>query len=113
MSLDEAVKSCLSKYATFRGRATRSEFWYWQLSFVVVGLIVGAVSWASSHGFLLSVFDLVTLLPGLAVLFRRLHDTDRCGWWWLIGLVPVVGPILLIVWLYRAGTIGPNSYRSV
>jgi uncharacterized membrane protein YhaH (DUF805 family) len=61
---------------------------------------------------LLLVFDLASLLPGLAVLFRRLHDIDRSGWRLLIGMIPAVGPILLIIWLCSPNTAGTNRHGA-
>jgi uncharacterized membrane protein YhaH (DUF805 family) len=80
------------------------------LFIVIVGLVVGIIDWALPYRILLALFDLATLLPGLAVMFRRLHDTDRSAWWWLIAFVPLVGAILLIVWLCQRGTDGPNRF---
>jgi uncharacterized membrane protein YhaH (DUF805 family) len=60
--------------------------------------------------FLTGLLSLALLLPYLGIAVRRLHDTDRSGWWILIGLVPIVGIILLIVWYCTAGTAGPNTY---
>lgn len=86
MNMIEAVKSCFRQYVGFRGRAQRSEFWYWTLFTILVGLVLGVIDglifgWASDNGPLGSIFSLATLLPGLAVAFRRLHDTGRSGWW--------------------------------
>jgi len=84
--------SVLKKYAVFDGKAGRLEFW----SFVLVNLIIGIVIGFISSG-LSSLYSLVVLIPSLAVGARRLHDTGRSGWWQLIGLVPVVGIIVLII----------------
>lgn len=94
MTFIESVKICFSKYATFSGRATRSEFWWWAL-FVFVGIVATTViserlSWA---------FTIATLIPYFAVAARRLHDTDRSGWTQLVGFVPFVGWALMIYWL--------------
>ncbi|HTC08992.1 MAG TPA: DUF805 domain-containing protein [Acetobacteraceae bacterium] len=110
MSFGQAVSACFGKYVTFSGRAIRSEYWYWALFLLIVGLILGAIDWTLPYHFLLAFFDLATILPGLAVMVRRLHDLDRSGWWWLILFVPLVGPILLIVWMCTRGTPGPNRF---
>jgi uncharacterized membrane protein YhaH (DUF805 family) len=101
MSFTEAIRSVLSQYAGFSGRARRSEFWYWALFQVVIGVIawmldraVFNVAYVSWFGVVVS---LALLLPSLAVAVRRLHDTGRRGWWILIVLVPVVGSIILLV----------------
>ncbi len=115
MSFGEAVSSVLSKYATFSGRARRSEYWYFVLFSIVVDLALNAVlsvlgvreSAAASINSLLS---LALFLPGLAVIWRRLHDIGKSGanYFWL--LLPVAGFIMFIVWMCRDGDRGPNRY---
>ncbi|MEM1048610.1 MAG: DUF805 domain-containing protein [Pseudomonadota bacterium] len=123
MSLTDAVRTVLSKYATFQGRAVRSEFWFFVLFvfllFTVLAFIEGAVL-APALGF--SAFDrdagqplsliasLALLLPNIAVAVRRLHDIDRSGWWLLIGFVPVLGFLVLLYWYIQPGTDGANQY---
>ena len=94
MTLQESVKVCLTKYADFDGRATRSEYWWFALFIVLVSAATSLVSHTLS-----ALFSLAILLPSLAAATRRLHDTNRSGWWQLVGLVPVVGLIILIVFL--------------
>lgn len=112
MDFITAVKTCLGKYATFQGRACRSEYWYFTLFNFILGMIANVIA-AASLG-VLAVLPVILmiglLLPGVAVLVRRLHDTDRSGWWWLILLVPLVGVILLIVWFCKQGTVGANRF---
>lgn len=121
MSFTEAVQRVYRKYATFEGRAPRSEFWWFQLFYLLVGLGSYAVIFAlliatrsmaaAGIGFMfVFVFGLVSVIPNLAVLVRRLHDTDRPGWWFWIGLIPWVGFIILIVFLAQEGTRGYNRY---
>ncbi len=111
VNFTQAVQSVLGKYATFSGRARRSEYWYWSLAlliaFVVLRLL-GAIS--SAFIIIYAIVALGVLVPGLAVLWRRLHDTGRSGWWVLIGLVPLVGVIVLIVFLATDGTPTENKY---
>ena len=98
MDLPTAVRTCFSKYVDFNGRARRSEYWWFFLAYViaiVVAQIVDAVLNTSPIIYLVAV--LAFLLPVLAVGVRRLHDTSRSGWWILIGLIPLVGTIVLIV----------------
>lgn len=105
MDFMTAVRTCLSKYVDFSGRARRSEYWYFALfnllvSFVasILDAVLGTDYDLGSGGFISTIASLALLLPSLAVGVRRLHDTDRSGWWILIGLIPIIGWILLIVW---------------
>ncbi len=106
MTFGESIKTCFSKYADFSGRATRSEFWWWALFVTLTSAATGIVS-----DILSGVLSLAVLLPYLAVGARRLHDTDRSGWLQLIGLIPLIGWILLIVWFVQEGK-EPNRYGS-
>ena len=110
MSFGQAVSTCFSNYATFAGRAGRSEYWYWALFVLIAAVVLAIVDLMLPYRALQIIFELATFLPGLAVLFRRLHDTDRSAWWWLIVLIPVVGAILLLVWVCQRGTDGPNRF---
>jgi len=110
MSFGQAISTCFSRYVMFSGRAARPEYWYWVLFAVLASLVLAIVDHALSFGLLRIIFFLATFLPGLAVLFRRLHDIDRSAWWWLVGLIPVIGAILLIVWLCQPGTPGANRF---
>lgn len=104
MKLEESIHVCFTKYATFEGRASRSEFWWFMLFLVLVSTACGIFS-----SLLSMVFTLATLVPAIAVTTRRLHDVDKSGWMQLIGLIPIVGWILVIVWLCQAGN-GPNRF---
>ena len=105
MSFGQAVRTVFSKYATFSGRARRSEYWWWYL-FVTIVFVVAAIIDAAAGltfgdttyagGWLGSIAGLVLLLPNLAVGVRRLHDTGRSGWWLLLGFVPFIGIIVLL-----------------
>jgi uncharacterized membrane protein YhaH (DUF805 family) len=94
------------KYAVFNGRATRREYWYFTLVNILavlgVGLIdqfMGTFNFAVGYGPLSAIYTLTMILPGLGVSIRRLHDTGRSGWWFLITIIPVIG---LLVFLYFA-----------
>lgn len=91
MTFQESVKVCFSKYADFEGRAKRPEYWWFFLFILLVGAATSLLSPVLS-----SLFYLATLLPSLAAGARRLHDTNRSGWWQLIVLVPFIGFIGLI-----------------
>ena len=123
MNFSSAVKTVLSKYIDFEGRAVRSEYWYWVLAIVllsiVLAIIEGAVI-AAALGFepfapeagqpLRMVMGLAILLPTLAVAVRRLHDVDRSGWWLFLQLVPVVGALILLWWYIQPGTETQNNF---
>ena len=92
------------QYAVFNGRAQRSEYWFFVLFYAIGYLIVsiidgviGTYSIESGMGALGTIFVLVHLLPSIAVGVRRLHDIGRSGWWLLINLIPLIGPIVFIV----------------
>jgi len=106
MSFSQAVSSVLlNKYATFSGRARRSEYWWWYLFVVIVYLVAAVIDNAAGFtysdttaggGWLATFAAIVLLVPNLAVSVRRLHDTSRSGWWLLVGLVPFIGWLVLL-----------------
>lgn len=108
--------SVLKKYAVFEGRASRAEFWYFVLFNLIVGILVSVVghfvTGGGKNNFFFALYALVVLLPGLGVTIRRLHDISRKGWWIFIWAVPLVGPIILIVFLTQNGHTGPNQYGA-
>lgn len=112
MSFPDAIRTVLSKYATFAGRARRSEYWWFILFNMLVSLVAGAVDGMLDTYIVRAVVALALFLPGLAVLVRRLHDTGRSGWWVLIGLVPLVGFITLIVFAALNSEPGTNRFGS-
>lgn len=104
MSFADAVRTCLTKWFDFSGRARRSEYWYFALFTVLVSIaasildsILGTDFEGTSGGLLNLLTSLALVLPSLAVAIRRLHDTSRSGWWILIALVPIIGLIVLIL----------------
>lgn len=112
MGFQEAIEAGFKKYFDFETRSCRSEFWFWTLFVVLVSMLLTlADAFVSSDvGLLGMVFSLGTLIPGLSVTVRRLHDLDKSGWWILIALVPFIGWIVLIVWECTKGTEGPNRF---
>jgi uncharacterized membrane protein YhaH (DUF805 family) len=107
----------LKKYAVFSGRSRRMEYWYFVLFNIIVGIVLagidallGTFSSASNIGLLSGIYSLAVLIPSLAVTVRRLHDIDRTGWWILIGLVPLIGGIVLLVFALLDSTPGSNQY---
>ncbi len=93
MNFTDAVKTCFQKYATFSGRATRSEFWWFAL-FTVFASMVGSMVGELVN----SLISLALVIPSTAVGTRRLHDIGKSGWFQLLWLVPVIGWALLIYW---------------
>lgn len=128
MNFTQAIKSVYSKYVTFSGRAARSEYWWYFLFSIIVSIVImfveSALGWgqgnvtsgggqfsaAYSGGPLSIIWSLANLLPSIAVGVRRLHDTDRSGWWFLIVFVPLIGFIVLLVFFCLRGTAGPNRF---
>jgi uncharacterized membrane protein YhaH (DUF805 family) len=102
----------LRKYAEFGGRARRAEYWMFALVNFVISAGLAFVDWLvfGTSGILSGLYGLAVLIPGLAVGVRRLHDTDRSGWWILIGAIPILGAIVLLIFLVTDGTPGPNQY---
>lgn len=124
MSFATAVKSFWSNYTNFKGRARRSEYWFIQLFLIATNIAVAVVDLALMNGdverFIANggggivglIWILATIVPALAVLIRRLHDTNRSGWWALIGLVPVAGAIVLLVFTVEDSNKGVNKYGA-
>ncbi|MFJ1733870.1 DUF805 domain-containing protein [Streptomyces sp. NPDC088254] len=100
----------LKKYAVFGGRARRQEYWMFTLFSVIVSIVLAIIDAAIGSSILGIIYSLAVLLPSLGVAVRRLHDTGRSGWWLLIALVPLIGAIVLIVFLASEGKRGPNEY---
>ena len=112
-------KSVLKNYANFDGRARRSEYWYYTLMNVIIvialEILLGVGAMVSSVlaiivGLLLVVYAIGTLVPSIAVMVRRLHDIGKSGWWYFIALIPLAGPIWLIVLLATDSQEGTNEY---
>jgi uncharacterized membrane protein YhaH (DUF805 family) len=111
----DAVRTCFNKYASFRGRARRPEFWYFALFNFIAQLVLSVVDImllgaGSDFSPLSSIYSLAVFIPALAVGARRLHDIGRSGWWQLIMLIPLIGIIVLIVWWASRGNDGVNKY---
>jgi uncharacterized membrane protein YhaH (DUF805 family) len=110
MSFADAVRSVFSKYVVFSGRARRSEFWWYALFAAIVYLVAGIIDAAIGNQVLGYLVALALLLPSLAVTVRRLHDTGRSGWWILIGIIPLIGAIVLLVFEVQDSQPGTNNY---
>lgn len=119
MNFSQAVVNVLKNYATFSGRALRSEYWHWILFYLLAGWVLGILDAAifgmptHMHGAVspyYSIFVIVTFLPTLAVMVRRLHDINRSGGWIFILLLPVIGMLIMLFWLCSRGTYGANRF---
>lgn len=109
----DSVRTVLSEYATFSGRARRSEHWWFALVSGVVTLLVDvlyATTRSTAFDLLALLVVLASVLPSLSVLVRRLHDTGRSGWWYPIALVRLVGGIVLLVFTVQDSQPGANQY---
>jgi uncharacterized membrane protein YhaH (DUF805 family) len=109
----DAVRGGVANIFTYRGRASRSAFWWFALLEVIAYLVV---SWISDESTVAGIIvDILVALPlilaGISLAVRRLHDSGRTGWWWWIGFVPVVGGIVLLVFYLLPGTPAPNRYN--
>ena len=118
MSPIDWAKRPLQKYADFSGRAPRAEYWWFYLM-VIIGYfvasildsLVGTGGMMGSFGVLTMIVMLGLFLPSIAAGVRRLHDTDRSGWWLLIAIIPLIG-LVLIYFLVLEGTKGDNRFGA-
>jgi uncharacterized membrane protein YhaH (DUF805 family) len=113
MGFGEAIGACFSKYITFSGRARRAEYWYWIVFSLLLQFAIGFALGLAGNAKMASQIALLTyfvlLLPGFAVLARRLHDTDHSGWWWLLCFT-VIGAFVVLYWLCQEGTKSTNRF---
>lgn len=108
--VDWTVK-VLKNYVNFEGRARRKEYWFYTLAIFIAIIVAMILDAMLGTGYLFyAIVILGTFLPSLAVGIRRLHDTNRSGWWYLICLIPLIGPILLIIWLATETIREPNQW---
>jgi len=129
MGFADAIKTVFGKYATFEGRASRSEFWWWVLFLFILQVISnildglfgtkinysasGAVSTNINNvGWLSLVVGLILIIPTIAVSVRRLHDTDKSGWWWWLNVVCCIGGLILLIFYVSPSTPGPNRFGA-
>lgn len=124
MNFTAAIRSFWSRFADFKGRSRRSEYWYVQLFLVVTNLAVAGIDLALMDGdvdrFIANggggivglIWIFATIVPALAVLIRRLHDAGKTGWWALVGFIPLVGAIVLLVFTVTDSSPGENKYGT-
>jgi uncharacterized membrane protein YhaH (DUF805 family) len=108
MDIQTSVKTCFNKYATFSGRARRSELWWFMLAIFIGNAVLSIID----ISLLSIVFSLATLVPSIAVAARRLHDIDKSGWWQLIAIIPVIGWIIVIIWYAKEGSTVDNRFGA-
>ena len=106
-----------NKYAMFGGRARRKEYWYFVLFNLLASIILGVVdgitgtySEDAGLGLLGGIYALAVFIPSIAVAMRRLHDTGRSGWWLLLALIPILGFLVLLVFMLLDSEPGDNQY---
>ena len=104
------LKVVRDNYANFNGRASRQEYWMFNLFNFIFTIVVGFIDGFLSLGFLSLLYVLAILIPGLAVLVRRLHDVNKSGWWFFIIFIPIIGAIWMLILLCTDGNPGENSY---
>ena len=110
MTFGEAVRSGFDHYVKFDGRASRPAFWWWVLFVVLASVGANIIDLAIGAPVFSAIVGLGLLLPNLSVSIRRLHDTDRSGWWVLIWLIPLIGWIVLLVFYLQQGDAGENRF---
>ena len=120
MTFIESIKTCFKKYITIKGRAPRSEYWWFQAMFAPLFLFVVIVSEAENLEstseliiwcyLLCFVIVILSLIPIITVTIRRFHDTNKSGWYFLLGFIPLVGSLIVTVMMIPEGTKGKNKY---
>ena len=111
MSFMDSVKNVFHNYATFSGRARRSEFWYFYLFNFIVTAVLGILSQAvSALTFLTGLYSLAVFVPSLALAWRRLHDIGKSGAYYFCCLIPLVGAFLVLYWFCKDSQPGTNQF---
>jgi uncharacterized membrane protein YhaH (DUF805 family) len=105
MNFQQAFQTCFRKYTDFSGRASRPEYWWFILAYVVLGFVAGYI-----HRFVYAIVVLAFILPLLAVGARRLHDIGKSGWFLLLGLIPIVGGLILLFFMVQPSQPESNAY---
>ncbi|MBE8718959.1 DUF805 domain-containing protein [Cellvibrio polysaccharolyticus] len=108
----EYFLSVVKQYVNFEGRARRREYWMYILFYLIfyVGAVI--IDYVIGLGLIALIYSLALLLPSISVAARRLHDTGRSGWWQLLALIPLIGAIIVIIFLVQDSTPGDNKYGS-
>ena len=118
MDIQTSIKTCFNKYATFSGRASRSEYWFFILFGILGGIVTLIIdvmildySIESEYTPINLIFSLILIIPSIAVACRRLHDVNKSGWWQLIWLTIIRG-ILLLIWYFKEGEKRKNRFGT-
>jgi len=110
MGFGEAVSVCFKKSVVWEGRASRAEYWWFELAQLLIIVAAVIIDQIIGTGFIYIIAVIALILPSIAVLIRRLHDTDRTGWWYWIQLLPLIGLIVILVFVLSASDEGENKY---
>ena len=110
MGFGEAVSTCFKKSVVWEGRASRPEFWWFHLGAWLIMIVAGIIGAIIGTWIIYALAGLALILPSIAVLVRRLHDTNRSGWWYWIELLPLIGLIVILVFVLSASDEGDNKY---
>ncbi len=114
MTIDGLINNYIdvvtNKYFSFKGRASRREYWYFYLANFCIALVLVMLDQIWGMEILSSIYSLAILVPNLAISVRRLHDVGRSGWWYLIAFVPVIGIVIILIWACTRGDEGVNEY---
>lgn len=111
---------CFRKYAVFSGRSRRVEYWYFLLFCGLLGIVEGPVEdlfeGLFEAGFLVDIigilFTVAVIIPEMAVTTRRFHDIDKSGWWGMLHFIPIIGTVVVLIWMLKPGTSGPNRFGN-
>ncbi|WP_286828716.1 MULTISPECIES: DUF805 domain-containing protein [Kordiimonas] len=115
MGFGSAVATAFKKYATFSGRASRSEYWWFFLFYILAFMAASFIDVAMGNvesGIMGWIVLLILFLPTIAISVRRLHDINMSGWWYLVFLVPIVGIFFMVFWFTKKGDEGDNRFGS-
>ena len=118
MNFQKSIETCFNKYATFSGRASRSEYWFFILFGILGGIVTLIIdvmildySIESEYTPINLIFSLILIIPSIAVACRRLHDVNKSGWWQLIWLT-IIGGIFLLIWYVKEGEKKRNRFGA-
>ena len=118
MDIQTSIKTCFNRYATFSGRASRSEYWFFILFGILGGIVTLIIdvmildySIESEYTPINLIFSLILIIPSIAVACRRLHDVNKSGWRQLIWLT-IIGGILLLIWYFKEGEKRKNRFGT-